>query len=51
MGVEKTMDSVRYLLDLALLLFSAKVFGLLAKRLGAPEIVGEIVAGLLSDVC
>lgn len=47
MGVEKTMDSVRYLLDLALLLFSAKVFGLLAKRLGAPEIVGEIVAGLL----
>ena len=41
------MDSVRYLLDLAVLLFSAKAFGLLAKRLGVPEVVGEIVAGLL----
>ena len=41
------MDSVRYLLDLAVLLISAKAFGLLAKRLGVPEVVGEIVAGLL----
>lgn len=41
------MDSVRFLLDLALLLFAAKVFGILSKRFGAPEVVGEIVAGLL----
>ena len=36
-----------YLLDLAILLLSAKVFGILARKIGAPEVVGEIVAGLL----
>ena len=41
------MDSVRFLLDLAILLFAAKAFGILARRVGAPEVVGEIVAGLL----
>lgn len=41
------MDSVHYLLDLAVLLFSAKVFGIAAKKLGAPEVVGQIAAGLL----
>lgn len=33
--------------DLAIILLSAKLLGLLAKRLGAPQVVGEIVAGLL----
>lgn len=37
---------LRFLLDLAILIFSAKALGLLAKRLGAPQVVGEIVAGL-----
>ena len=41
------MDSSRFLLDLAVLLFSAKLLGLLAKRFGAPEVVGQILAGLL----
>ena len=41
------MDDVKFLLDLAVLLFAAKACGLLSKRLGAPEVVGEIVAGLL----
>ena len=41
------MDSVHYLLDLAVLLFSAKVLGIAAKKLGAPEVVGQIAAGLL----
>ncbi|MBQ7558031.1 MAG: cation:proton antiporter [Lachnospiraceae bacterium] len=37
----------RFLLDLAILILSAKALGLVAKRLGAPQVVGEIVAGLL----
>lgn len=41
------MDGVRFLLDLTILLFIAKVFGLAAKRVGVPEVVGQIVAGLL----
>lgn len=38
---------VRILLDLAILIFAAKALGLIAKRVGAPSVVGEIVAGLL----
>ena len=38
----------RFLLDLAVLIFSAKAFGLLAKRVGAPQVVGEIIAGLIA---
>lgn len=41
------MDGVRFLFDLAVLLFAAKMLGLLAKKIGAPEVVGEILAGLL----
>lgn len=41
------MESVRFLLDLAVLLFTAKAFGIVAKKLGAPEVVGQIAAGLL----
>ena len=41
------MDGVRFLLDLCILLFMAKAFGLLAKRIGIPEVVGQIVAGLV----
>lgn len=33
--------------DLALILICAKFMGLLAKRFGAPQVVGEIIAGLL----
>lgn len=41
------MDGVKFLLDLCILLFTAKAFGLLAKRIGIPEVVGQIVAGLV----
>lgn len=41
------MDGVKFLLDLSILLFMAKAFGLLAKRFGIPEVVGQIVAGLV----
>ena len=41
------MDGVKFLLDLSVLLLGTKVFGLLAKRIGVPEVVGQIVAGLV----
>ncbi len=40
-------DSIRYLLDLAILLFAAKLFGVAGKKIGIPEVVGEILAGLV----
>lgn len=40
------MQSMSFLLDLAVLLFAAKIGGILARRVGAPEVVGEIAAGL-----
>lgn len=33
--------------DLAIILIFAKVFGLIAKRLGVPSVVGEIIAGIV----
>ena len=41
------MDGIQFLLDLAIILFAAKMLGLLVKKIGAPEVVGEILAGLL----
>lgn len=41
------MDSVRYLLDLAIILFSAKLFSVFGRRFGIPEVVSEILAGLV----
>ena len=41
------MESYKILLDLAIIIVSAKFFGLLARKLKAPQVVGQIVAGLL----
>ncbi len=41
------MDSVHYLLDLAIILFAAKLFSTVGKKFGIPEVVGEILAGLV----
>ncbi len=41
------MDSIQYLLDLAIILFTAKVFSVVGKKLGIPGVVGEILAGLV----
>lgn len=41
------MDNLSFLLDIALILLTAKVFGIIARKLHAPEVVGEIIAGLL----
>ena len=41
------MESLRFVIDVALILFAAKAFGILARKLHAPEVVGEIIAGLI----
>ena len=39
--------SYRFLLDLALILLSTKVLGLLTQRFQMPQVVGALLAGLL----
>ncbi len=41
------VDILSVLRDLAIIVIFAKVFGLFARKLKAPQVVGEIVAGLL----
>jgi len=41
------LDSLVFLRDLAIILLVAKIFGIAARKLHAPEVVGEILAGLL----
>lgn len=41
------MESYGYLLDLALILLSTKVFGLITRRVKLPQVVGALLAGLL----
>ncbi len=41
------VENLSFLLDIALILLTAKVFGIIARKLHAPEVVGEIIAGLL----
>ena len=41
------MGSLRFIIDVALILFAAKAFGIVARKLHAPEVVGEIIAGLI----
>lgn len=41
------MESFECFKDLAIILISAKLLGLLAKKLRAPQVVGQIAAGLL----
>ena len=37
--------------DLAIIILSAKFFGLVARKCRAPQVVGEIIAGLLIGPC
>ena len=41
------MDTLEILRSLAIIIIFAKFFGLVARRLKAPQVAGEIVAGLL----
>ncbi len=45
--MEKIMEAYSIFKDLAIIIIFAKFFGLLARKLKAPQVVGEIVAGLL----
>jgi Kef-type K+ transport system membrane component KefB len=46
-GERKEMDTLEMLRTLAIILISSKLFGLLARDLKAPQVAGEIIAGLL----
>jgi Kef-type K+ transport system membrane component KefB len=41
------MDTIQILRDLVIIIVSAKLFGLLARKLHAPQVAGEIIAGLI----
>lgn len=41
------MDVVSVFRDLAIIIITAKIFGMLARTLRAPQVVGEIIAGLI----
>ena len=41
------MESYLVLKDLAIIIIAAKLFGIIARKLKAPQVVGEIIAGLI----
>ena len=45
------MESYSILKDLAIIIIAAKLFGILARKCRAPQVVGEIIAGLLIGPC
>ncbi len=45
------MDSYAIFKDIAIILVAAKLCGILARKVKAPQVVGEIVAGLLVGPC
>lgn len=47
----KIMETYEVLRVLAIILFSAKFFGVLARKCKAPQVVGQIIAGLLIGPC
>ena len=46
-----TVEAYEICKDLAIIIVFAKVFGLIARKLKAPQVVGEIVAGLILGPC
>lgn len=45
------METCEILRDLAIILFSAKICGMLARKFKAPQVVGQILAGLIIGPC
>ena len=45
------METYEICKDLAIIIIFAKVFGLFARKLKAPQVVGEIIAGLILGPC
>lgn len=45
------MESYNILKDIAIIIVAAKLFGILARKCKAPQVVGEIIAGLVIGPC
>lgn len=45
------METIEFFKDLAIIVVAAKLFGLLAKKVKVPQVVGEILAGLVIGPC
>ena len=45
------MEAYTVFKDLAIIIIVAKIFGILARKVKAPQVVGEIIAGLLIGPC
>ena len=45
------METYLVLKDLAIIIIAAKVCGIIARKLHAPQVVGQIIAGLLIGPC
>jgi len=45
------MEAYEVLKDLAIIIFTAKFFGIIARKCKAPQLVVQIVAGLLVGPC
>lgn len=45
------MEAYDIFKDLAIIIITAKIFGLIARKLKAPQVVGEIIAGLVIGPC
>ncbi len=45
------MEAYEILKDLAIIMLAAEIFGLLARWLKGPQVVGQIIAGLLIGPC
>ena len=41
------MESYQFLLDIAIILISTKLLGIITKRFAMPQVVGALVAGLI----
>ena len=45
------MSDYTILLELALILLFTKLFGIICKKIGLPQVVGFLIAGLLIGPC
>ena len=45
------MNSYYYLFEIALILFSTKILGLMFRRIRLPQVVGALLAGIIIGPC
>ncbi|MEA4820946.1 MAG: cation:proton antiporter, partial [Erysipelotrichales bacterium] len=46
-GVVSSSDFYHFLLDLAIILISTKLMGIISKRVSMPQVVGALIAGVI----